>query len=97
MIVGGDARQRGTRFALPAARAALEIDRRLALPEKIARDWLLIGDIQRKIGVGDSAEAFRHALNVANAAGLSDIAAMATQALTENEFSVKADAKENAR
>jgi hypothetical protein len=31
--------------ALAAAQAPLDIDRRLALPEKIARDWLLIGDI----------------------------------------------------
>ena len=99
--------------ALPAARAALEIDRRLALPEKIARDWLLIGDIQRKIGAGeatalqggrakdalravadgDAAEAYRRALGVANAAGLSDIAGMATQALAENEISVKANTR----
>jgi len=81
--------------ALPAARAALEIDRRLALPEKIARDWLLIGDIQSRAGVralhardsasraSDAASAYRRALEVANAAGLSDIAALATQALAE--------------
>lgn len=35
-------------LALPAARSALDIDRRLAAPEKIAHDWLLIGDILRK-------------------------------------------------
>lgn len=76
--------------ALPAARAALEIDRQLALPEKIARDWLLIGDIARKVGaggtarevpVGDTATAYQRALDVANAAGLVDVAALATQAL----------------
>ena len=77
-FAGGDAGG-----ALPAARTALEIDRQLALPEKIARDWLLIGDIQRKIGGGDGAEAFRHALDVANAAGLADIAGTATRKLSE--------------
>lgn len=66
--------------AMPAAEAALDIDRRLALPEKIAGDWLLIGDI-RKVGGGDTAAAYRRALEVANAARLSDIAGIATQAL----------------
>jgi tetratricopeptide (TPR) repeat protein len=68
--------------ALPAANAALEIDRRLALPEKIARDWLLIGNVQRIVGADDTAPAYQRALDVANAAGLTDIAAMATRALT---------------
>jgi tetratricopeptide (TPR) repeat protein len=68
--------------ALPAARAALDIDRQLALPEKIARDWLLIGDIQRIVGAGETAPAYQRALDVANAAGLSDVARLATQALT---------------
>ena len=77
-LAGGDAGG-----ALPAARAALEIDRRLALPEKIARDWLLVGDIQRKAGTGGAASAYQRALGVANAAGLADIAATATQALAE--------------
>jgi tetratricopeptide (TPR) repeat protein len=77
--------------ALPAAEAALGIDRRLALPEKIASDWLLIGDIRRKVmrsgihsdGAGDTAAAYRRALEVANAARLGDIAASATQALAD--------------
>ncbi len=69
--------------ALPAARAALDIDRQLALPEKIARDWLLIGDIQRRVGAGDTAPAYRRALDVATAAGLTDIARIATQALAD--------------
>jgi tetratricopeptide (TPR) repeat protein len=69
--------------ALPAAQAALDIDRQLALPEKIARDWLLIGDIQRKVGAGDTAPAYRRALDVATAAGLTDIARIATQALAD--------------
>jgi tetratricopeptide (TPR) repeat protein len=78
--------------ALPAAHAALDIDRRLALPEKIGRDWLLIGDIQKRVmrsgihsdGAGETAaNAYRRALDVAKAAGLADIAEIATQALAE--------------
>lgn len=77
--------------ALPAARAALDIDRQLALPEKIARDWLLIGDIQRKVmrsgihpdGAGDTAAAYQRALDVANAAGLRELVRLATKALAE--------------
>jgi len=72
-----------TAGALPAAQAALDIDRRLALPEKIARDWLLIGDIRKKVGAGDTAAAYRHALEVANAARLGGIAEIAAQALAE--------------
>lgn len=77
-LAGGDAAG-----ALPAAHAALEIDRQLALPEKIARDWLLIGDIHRKVGAGDTAAAYRRALDVANAARLAEVARLATQALAE--------------
>ena len=69
--------------ALPAAGAALDIDRRLALPEKIARDWLLIGDIRKKVGAGDTAPAYQRALDVANAAGLQEIAGIAAQAINE--------------
>ena len=69
--------------ALPAALAALDIDRQLALPEKIARDWLLIGDIRRKVGAGDTAPAYQRALDVANAGGLTETAAAATQKLQE--------------
>ncbi len=75
-LAGGDATG-----ALPAAQAALEIDRRLALPEKIARDWLLIGDIHGKVGAPDAAAAYRRALDVARAAGLGDVAALAAKAL----------------
>ena len=83
-LAGGDLRgELGA--ALPAAQAALEIDRQLALPEKIARDWLLIGDIQRKVGAGGTAAAYRRALDVATAAGLADLARLATQALAELE------------
>ena len=69
--------------ALPAAQAALDIDRRLALPEKIASDWLLIGDIRKKVGAGDTAAAYRHAMEVATAARLGGIAEIATQALAD--------------
>ncbi|MCX7156303.1 MAG: hypothetical protein NTW45_07670 [Rhodocyclales bacterium] len=78
-LAGGDAGG-----ALPAANAALEIDRQLALPEKIARDWLLIGDIRRKVGAGGTAAAYRRALDVANAAGLADLARQAKEALAAN-------------
>lgn len=67
--------------ALPAAGAALDIDRRLALPEKIARDWLLIGDIRKASSASDTEAAYRRALDVAQAAGLMEIARVATQAL----------------
>lgn len=77
-LAGGDALG-----ALPAAQAALDIDRQLALPEKIARDWLLIGDIRRKVGAGGTAPAYQRALDVANAAGLAESAATATQKLLE--------------
>lgn len=77
-LAGGDAAG-----ALPAAEAALDIDRRLALPEKIARDWLLIGDIRQKVGAGDTAAAYRRALDVANATGLTEIARSATQSLAK--------------
>jgi tetratricopeptide (TPR) repeat protein len=71
--------------ALPAAATALEIDRKLALPEKIARDWLLIGDIRKSLGSGDTAAAYRRAAEVANAAGLAEIAQMATRALAASD------------
>ena len=78
-LAGGDAGG-----AQPAAQAALEIDRQLALPEKLARDWLLIGDIRRKVGAGGTAAAYRRALDVANAAGLADLARQAKEALAAN-------------
>lgn len=66
--------------ALPAANAALDIDRRLAQPEKIARDWLLIGDIEQRVGA-DATAAYQRALDVAQAAGLVEIVATATRVL----------------
>ena len=75
---GGDATD-----ALVAARAALDIDRRLALPEKIARDWLLIGDILRAKAPAEAATAYRKALAVAQAAGLDAITMIAAQALQD--------------
>ena len=76
--------------ALPAAQTALDIDRRLALPEKIAGDWLLIGDIRRRVGAGDTAAAYRRALAVADAAGLVQISMIATQALKDIGMEKKA-------
>ncbi len=80
-LAGGDA------SALAAAQAALDIDRRLALPEKIARDWLLIGDIRRRLastpasGGNDARLAYARALEIAEAAGLKEISLIASQAL----------------
>ncbi len=78
----------GDAMALAAAEAALEIDRRLALPEKIARDWLLIGDIhrhamrERKSATStEAAAAYARARGVAHAAGLAEITLLAEQAL----------------
>ena len=70
--------------ALTAAQTALEIDRQLALPEKIARDWILLGDIQRRAGhVNDARAAYQRAQSVARAAGLDDLIKLATEAITE--------------
>lgn len=69
--------------ALAAAQAALVIDRQQALPEKIARDWLLIGDIQRRTAPGEARAAYERAHGVARAAGLQDLARQADQLLKE--------------
>ena len=79
--------------ALPAAQLALDIDRRLAMPEKIARDWILIGDIRQRVmrsgihpdGDGETAMAYQRALDVANAAGLAEIASLATLRLAAHK------------
>ena len=76
---------------LVAARTALDIDRRLALPEKIARDWLLIGDIQRGQAVAEASAAYRNALGVAKAAGLDAITMIAAQALQDIGMQKKSD------
>lgn len=79
---------RGEPAALAAAESALDIDRRLALPEKIARDWLLIGDIHRQGVQGKAAgalaraaTAYRKARSVAEAAGLEGVSLTAVQSL----------------
>lgn len=77
--------------ALAAARAALDIDRRLAQPEKIARDWLLIGDILRSQASAEAATAYRRALDVAQAAGINAITMIATQALQDIGMQKKSD------
>lgn len=70
--------------ALASAESALGIDRQLALPEKIARDWLLIGDIRRQSQSSHATSAYQRALAVAQAAGLVDIVQLATEALKES-------------
>ena len=70
--------------ALASAESALGIDRQLALPEKIARDWLLIGDIRRQSQSSQATSAYQRALAVAQAAGLVDIVQLATEALKES-------------
>jgi hypothetical protein len=76
-----------TSAALKAAQAALDIDRQLALPEKIARDWLLIGDIQRHAANADSKSearaAYLRAQSVAQAAGLQELVKLAAKAIME--------------
>lgn len=79
-----------TEAALAAAGSALALDRKLALPEKIARDWLLFGDIHRaqaRAAIGGAAAlavaAFREAADVAEAAGLTDICALAIKAIED--------------
>lgn len=75
--------------ALVAAQAALDIDRQLALPEKIVRDWLLIGDIQRQSGKpeakSEARAAYLRAQSVAQAGGLQGLVKLAAQALMESQ------------
>lgn len=74
--------------ALAAARTALDIDRQLALPEKIARDWLLIGDIESRAGKAgaksEAQSAYLRAQSVAQAAGLQELVKLAAKALMES-------------
>jgi tetratricopeptide (TPR) repeat protein len=70
--------------ALTAAQTALEIDRQLALPEKIARDWMMVGDIHRRAGrATDAKSAYQRAQSVAQAAGHEDIVRLVSEAITE--------------
>ena len=69
--------------ALAAAQAALAIDRQQALPEKISRDWLLIGDIQRQSAQDQAREAYQRARSVAQAAGLKALVREADDLLKE--------------
>lgn len=71
-----------------AALHALDLDRKSARPAKIARDWLLLGCIRRAIGPDASAisrarEAYRHALDIADAAALPEIVKAADAALAK--------------
>jgi tetratricopeptide (TPR) repeat protein len=70
--------------ALAAAQTALEMDRNLALPEKIARDWMLIGDIHRGAGnAGEASAAYQRAQSVAQAAGLEEVVKHAQEPVVE--------------
>jgi tetratricopeptide (TPR) repeat protein len=69
---------------LDAAQQALVLDRQQALPEKIARDWLLIADIQRKQNSQQSRASYERALAIARAANLTSITTMAEKALKES-------------
>ncbi len=73
-----------TAAALASAESALAIDRQLALPEKIARDWLLIGNIQRRSQSAQATSAYQRALAVAQAAGLAEVVQLANEALKES-------------
>ena len=70
--------------ALSAADQALALDRSQALPEKIARDWLLIADIQRHQKSPRTRMSYERALAVAQAANLTTITTIAEKALKEN-------------
>ncbi len=74
-----------------AATRALDIDRRLALPEKIARDWLLIAQARAAAskvspggtaagGMDEARAAYQRALEIAQAAGITDVATAAAAA-----------------
>lgn len=69
--------------ALTAAQTALELDKQQAASENIVRDWLLIGDILRRAGKAEAKTAYLRARSVAEAAGLPELAAIATQALAQ--------------
>lgn len=76
--------------AMMDAEQALALDRQLALPEKIVRDWLLIGDIRMKAGAGNNAAsgqtahmAYQQARDIAAAAGLTALRTTADTALSK--------------
>lgn len=71
--------------AQQAAQTALTIDRQLGLPEKIARDWLLLGEIGQKTGAADAEAAYRRALAIAQAAGLEPVSKLANEALAKGK------------
>ena len=71
-----------TNPAEASAMQALALDRKLAQPEKITRDWMLLGAIYSKVGAGDTAtSAYRQARDVAKAAGLNHLLTAAEAAL----------------
>jgi len=84
LLAAAQLQTRDAAAALGSARAALAIDRQQALPEKIARDWLLIGDIQRRMAPAEAPAAYQRARTVAQAAGLPELARQAEQSLKES-------------
>lgn len=84
MLAGGAVEQ-----AEIAAQQALTLDRQLALPEKLARDWLLLGEIRQQIALRQTPPsslvaaraAYRQAQEIATAAGLSELRTAAEAAL----------------
>ena len=69
--------------ALASARAALDLDRQSALPEKIANDWLLIGSAQSGTDADAARQSYRRAFDIAQAAGLPRLAEQAHAALVK--------------
>lgn len=67
--------------ALQSAQRALDLDRELALPEKIGADWLLIGDIRRRRDGNQARAAYVRAREVAASADLPQLLRRANQAL----------------
>lgn len=66
--------------ALASAQQALALDRALALPEKIAADWMLIA---RLSDTASARAAYQHARAVAQAAGLPTVVAQIDESLKE--------------
>jgi tetratricopeptide (TPR) repeat protein len=84
LLASAQIRQGEAEAALECAKAALALDRKLALPEKIARDWMLIADIQRVTHPSQARESYQRALTVAQAARIESLIVLAQQAIQEN-------------
>jgi tetratricopeptide (TPR) repeat protein len=84
LLASAQRRQGETAAALESAKAALALDRKLALPEKIVRDWMLIGDIHGTTYPSQARESYQRALTVAQAARIESLIVLAQQAIQEN-------------